>query len=78
MSLLDEFDSLVADVNVYDIFGVCYGTFPYPQLKGSEESHSKMTYYSATDYTPWLKRPLKQGSRKHLKELPPCTWGTPL
>jgi len=37
-----------------------------------------MTYYSANDYTPWLKRPLKQGSRKHLKELPPCTWGTPL
>jgi serine carboxypeptidase-like clade 2 len=30
MDLLNEFEGLVADVNVYDIFGVCYGTFPYP------------------------------------------------
>ena len=41
MSLLDEFDSLVADVNVYDIFGICYGTFPHPQLKNSRKNKSQ-------------------------------------
>ena len=64
MSLLDQFDVLVADVNVYDIFGVCYGTFPYPSLQSSQDDAPKeMTYYSQNDYTPFLKRPLKQGSR---------------
>lgn len=78
MDLLDEFDSLVTNVNVYDIFGICYGSFPYPQQSQEVETDvlGKKTLYSAEDYTPWLKRPLKQG---HLKSsLPPCTWGTPL
>lgn len=29
---LNRFDSLVADVNVYDIFGICYGPEPHPQM----------------------------------------------
>jgi hypothetical protein len=76
-ALLDEFDGIVSNVNVYDIFGICYGSFPYPQQsQGSSDVLGKKTYYTAQDYTPWLKRPLKQ---KHLKSsLPPCTWGTPL
>ena len=29
---LNEFDNMVADVNIYDIFGTCWGSGPYPQL----------------------------------------------
>jgi len=30
MDLLNEFETLVADVNVYNIFGTCYGPYPNP------------------------------------------------
>ena len=32
MDLLNQFEALVAEVNIYDIFGICYGSFPYPSL----------------------------------------------
>jgi hypothetical protein len=77
--LLSEFDTLVQNVNVYDIFGICYGSFPYPQLQGATDAETigKKTYYSASDYTPWLQRLTGQG-HKLKSSLPPCTWGTPL
>ena len=33
MSLFEEFSGLTADVNVYDIFGTCWGLGPYPQAE---------------------------------------------
>ena len=30
LSLLGQFEDLVSDVNVYDIFGICYGPDPNP------------------------------------------------
>lgn len=66
---LDEFNSLVADVNIYDIFGICYGTDAYP-------ANGKL--YRGTsfwDYTPWLK-PRSPSSAAN--ELPPCTFGEPI
>ena len=32
MNLFNEFNTLVAGVNVYDIFGTCWGAGPYPQF----------------------------------------------
>ena len=40
MDLLSEFEPTIEKVNVYDIFGVCWGAGPYPQLTedGQEET----------------------------------------
>ena len=73
-SLFDEFNSLVAEVNVYDIFGVCYGSWPYPQLYASHDGKQHRDT-PLSSYTPWL----HHGKPSHmLKELPPCTFGTPI
>ena len=32
LDLLSQFETLGADVNVYDIFGICYGPDPNPQM----------------------------------------------
>lgn len=50
-------------MNVYDIFGICWGLGPYPQLYKKDET-TKLA-----DYTPFLKGSLS---------LPPCTFGTPI
>ena len=82
MDLFNRFNELVAVVNVYDIFGVCWGAGPYPQSPayphlyeaGSKRVHQK--YVTETDYTPWVKGGRKGGSS--LNELPPCTFGSSL
>jgi len=33
--------------------------------------------FSSMDYTPWLYKNANE-DKKHLKELPPCTFGTPI
>lgn len=70
LTWLDTFNALTADVNVYDIFGICYGPEPNPQLFKSGTAKS----YSSRDYTPWL---YPKGS-KSANELPPCTFGYPI
>lgn len=65
-TLLSEFNSLVAGVNIYDIFGICYGPEPNPQLQNKT--------YTAYDYTPFINNPAKSGANM----LPPCTFGNPL
>jgi cathepsin A (carboxypeptidase C) len=78
MGYLDEFNNLTAEVNVYDIFGTCWGVGPYPQMYETKSHHG----YTANDYTPWLKRGQPKFSETTgepiLKELPPCTWGSGL
>lgn len=81
MDLFNEFATLTADVNVYDIFGICWGSGPYPQggaphliEPDSERIHQK--FATPADYTPWVKPPSK--NPKALKELPPCTFGSSL
>lgn len=69
---MDEFNSFVSKVNIYDIFGTCYGLGPYPQLYGAQKKLDKTNSWSSADYTPWLKR------GTGINALPPCTWGTPL
>ena len=84
MEVFDEFNTLTSDVNVYDIFGVCWGSGPYPQATqdsfphlistDSDRPHQKIA--SPADYTPWVKGPKK--NPKALGELPPCTFGSEL
>lgn len=63
-----EFQALVSDVNVYDVYGTCYGPSPNPQLYSTTIEEVKA--YTAADYTPFLGL---EGS-----SLPPCTFGTPI
>ena len=79
--MLDEFSTLTADINVYDIYGTCWGLGPSPQMiMSGEQGRHYNRYVSQNDYTPWLKREVAhtQDGKKILKELPPCTWGTGL
>jgi len=83
MDLFGKFNELTATVNVYDIFGVCWGSGPYPQAElptgephmyeGADKTIHRQ-YATAADYTPWIKGP--QGTS--LNELPPCTFGSSL
>jgi carboxypeptidase C (cathepsin A) len=68
-----EFNSLVSDVNVYDIFGICYGPEPHPQMYATNEASEG---YSAAEYTPFLYEGLESGM--YGSSLPPCTFGTPI
>jgi len=80
-AMLDEFSTLTADINVYDIYGTCWGLGPSPQMiMSGEQGRHYNRYVSQNDYTPWLKREVAhtQDGKKILKELPPCTWGTGL
>ena len=72
---LNEFDAMVADVNIYDIFGTCWGSGPYPQLYATNSQ--KKRGFTQNQYTPWLKRPVR-GGEEILRELPPCTYGSGL
>ena len=56
MELMATFDDYVSDVNVYDIFGICYGPEPHPQIYQTNAQGKPTRSYSAQDYTPWAKR----------------------
>ena len=89
MDLYMKFDSLVSEVNVYDIFGTCWGAGPYPQAEepveknfahlynAGSESHMHKKFSTPAEYTPWTSHKSTHGA-KALKELPPCTFGTGL
>ena len=67
--LLGEFDWLTRDVNVYNIYGICYGTEENPQMNGKRKG------VTAQQYTPWIYK-----GREELNDssLPPCTFGVPI
>jgi hypothetical protein len=44
-----EFDRLTSDVNVYNIYGTCWGTSENPSLY-----QSKRKGVTAQQYTPWI------------------------
>lgn len=75
---LDEFSTYTADINVYDIYGTCWGLGPTPQLYTGHQDYKR--FVSQNDYTPWLQHPVghTQDGQQLLKELPPCTWGSGL
>ena len=87
MEVFNEFSTLTAQVNVYDIFGTCWGSGPYPQFDAEEDGKPHMytkddeaihqQYVTAADYTPWTHMGKKKNP-KQLSELPPCTFGSSL
>jgi len=89
MNLYMDFNDLVSQVNVYDIFGTCWGAGPYPQAEaptggfphlynaGTDRTHHKKSV-TAADYTPWVHWAKQKANPKALKELPPCTFGSSL
>jgi hypothetical protein len=74
---LNQFDDEVADVNVYDIFGTCWGAGPYPQASEPHLYESHKRGWTQNEYTPWLRRPTRSGD-DILRDLPPCTYGSGL
>jgi carboxypeptidase C (cathepsin A) len=68
LNLLGQFEDLVSEVNVYDIFGICYGPEPNPQMYNAK----KENVYTAADYTPFLQK----SNRANM--LPACTFGNPI
>lgn len=76
LGYLEEFMGLTADINVYDIFGTCWGLGPFPQMYQSGNKRA----FSQNDYTPWIRPKISQTIEGEpiLKELPPCTWGSGL
>jgi len=75
LDILNEFEGLVSDVNIYNIHGICYGPYPYPQMYGSAANKFKKIY-TAADYTPFLAK--KKPESHRLSMLPPCTFGVPI
>jgi len=83
--LVDRFNDLTADINVYDVFGKCYKSESFFKLHGSSEFgllksdnglRAYKKYFTAEDYTPWMRR-TKFNQDKKLKEIPPCVWAKP-
>ena len=89
MNLYDTFASAVEKVNVYDIFGYCYG-LPKNQkehalhhergltaVNGQIKSYKKS--FTAADYTPWARyRQRRAAKNGGVGEVPPCVYGDPL
>lgn len=68
-------------VNIYNIYGVCYGTTIDPQMAEGPQMYESAGRrpISAYDYTPWAFPHLKDKEPLGGDDaLPPCTFGTPL
>jgi len=74
---LVQFEALVHSVNIYNIFGICYGTSDNPAL---EEGIQKKRGFTAKDYTPWafVSDEIKAEHGLVGDSLPPCTFGNPI
>jgi pimeloyl-ACP methyl ester carboxylesterase len=75
-----QFLTLTSKVNIYNIYGICYGTSIDPQAEEGDEILQKKRGMTARDYTPWAFPDDEFLSRHGLDggDLPPCTFGTPL
>jgi carboxypeptidase C (cathepsin A) len=63
-------------MNIYDIFGECYQGETSP-LRSSSEGKVEKPFWTTADYLPWKKNSKNKNS-KNLRDLPPCTFGTPI
>jgi len=81
-----QFEALVRDVDIYNIFGICWGTSLNPALEFTE-SDTREKIYTRADYTPWAfpntaeakkRLGVEEGDEADPSSLPPCTFGTPL
>lgn len=90
--VFNNFTAMTENVNVYDIYGICYNATSEPKysydifttsetafrkLGNSLRTHRK--YFTAMDYTPWMHPKVsRNGEKPKLKDLPPCTFGQPI
>jgi len=74
--LYAQFYALTKDVDIYNIYGICWGTSIDPALEGQENSPRKG--WTARDYTPWAFPKQEIMDSVQGGSLPPCTFGTPL
>jgi len=89
MDLMNKFNNLVSNINVYDVYGVCYQNgqksnafelYASSDMGFSKVNNGLKTYKksaSVADYTPFLFHNHKSNEHK-LKDLPPCTFGNPI
>jgi len=74
--LYAQFYALTKDVDIYNIYGICWGTSIDPALEGQENSPRKG--WTARDYTPWAFPKQEIMDSVQGGSLPPCPFGTPL
>jgi hypothetical protein len=74
LTLLDEFDTLTTNVNMYDVFGTCYKTPSTFELY-SNNPQSK-NFFTADQYTNFGY--LKRRTERRLKHTPPCVYQAPI
>lgn len=84
--VVNRFNELTKDINVYNIFGKCYQPDGYdhsnPEHRyvttenedGSIKRYKKYATYE--EYTPWIKN--YPGYKHRLQEVPPCVLGGPV
>jgi carboxypeptidase C (cathepsin A) len=78
-ALYAQFYALTRNVDIYNIYGICWGTSLDPALEGQENRPRKG--WTARDYTPWAfpkQSIMDQVEGDSSSSLPPCTFGTPL
>jgi len=68
-ALLVDFDILTRNVNIYNIYGICWGTSENPAVYGGRKG------VTAAQYTPWL---FTEEQLADSSGLPPCTFGEPI
>lgn len=78
ISLYESMSLKAKWVNIYNIYGICYGTSIDPQLYETEGQQRKG--WTACDYTPWVcpNSGLVEEDPLEGDSLPPCTYGIPL
>lgn len=87
-NLIDRFSELTQNVNIYDIFGKCYGAkdeFGNLHMKPEETFKKVMVTdgglksykkgFTAKEYTPWI---FNKYTEKKLGETPPCIYAQPV
>lgn len=85
--LMDRFDDLTSQLNIYDVFGKCYtnpttstfelhGNNDFGFLRQDNGFKTVNTFYTAADYTPFLFK--RRNQAKRLREIPPCVYAAPV
>jgi hypothetical protein len=90
-TLMNRFNNLTSRINVYDVYGECYAPGAKSDklslygssdmglsTTGSDDVKTYKTSWTAADYTPFLYKSKTTSDRKHLQDLPPCTFGNPI
>lgn len=88
--LMTRFNDLTSQINIYDIYGICYASGAkndqFTLYSSSDMGLSKVgneikpykKSFTSADYTPFLYKGKKHEGKKLLRELPPCTFGNPI